>query len=317
MGSMDYSPEQYRILKFLILKIFNIKGKRAKISRRAVHKIIFKITQEATNENFKKAAPFYWYKYGPFSELVETALDDLLLSEALTEVRVSEDTTLLALTDMGKELCIKMYEELGRDMIPESEIKILKNMVRKANLFKFDKYIKEIYDNYAPYRFMNIYKFGFLPTFEKYVHCRVVEGQSFLFPKQEIEEIEYLLYECEANLPKDRLFKSFNESFSNYTTTLSRCLEAEKSYENLSIALELAKDIWLTFAGGVRIFAHDEYYKNKIVYWRDQFLIDCLSLNQKIMKFSDMVMKNWKPQSIKVSEREKKILSAAFMDYAL
>ena len=310
---MNFPVEQYKFLKFLILRIFYLKGKRSKISKRAVHKTIFKAKQESESDNIKNCAPFYWFNYGPYSELVEAVLHELLFTGDLREAKVSEETSLLVIDVKGIEDHDIMFDEFLQNYA--QDIKKFDSIVMDMNFFEIDKHIREIYHKYAPFPFMKIYPHEFLPKLKK-LYSKIISGQTSLSPWAESEELENLLYECEANLPEDPIFENFNQSFSHYVTALSRALDDEIDAVIFSSAFELADEIWFTFAKGVRILAHDEFYNNRIPQWKYQFNIDCWNLAQKVKKFDEQVLKKCKFKSIDLTEKQKKILSAMLTDYA-
>ncbi len=310
---MNFPAEQYKFLKFLILRIFYLKGENSRISKRAIHKAIFKAKQESKSDNIKNCAPFYWFNYGPYSELVEAVLNELLFTGDLTEVRVSEETSLLTMVTKGRKNHENMFNEFSINYA--KDIEKFDVIVRNMNFFMLDRHIMEIYNEYAPFTFMKIYPHAFLPKL-KTLYSKIITGQTTLSLEAENEELEDLLYECEANLPVDSLFENFNLSFSTYATALSRALDGERDTSIFSSALELADEIWFTFAKGVRILAHDEFYNDRVPQWTYQFNIDCLNLAQKVKRFDEVVLEKCKFKSINLTEKQKKILSAMLTDYA-
>jgi len=124
---------------------------------------------------------------------------------------------------------------------------------------------------------MPLFKLDFMNAMEDYVEL-TSSGQQTLDmlsgSNSNVNKLEDILYDCEAELPSAPLFKSFNASFSSFVTEASRVFDyIRKDGESLLYlneqVLHTAEVTWLTFTKGIRITdaGHDKYYDYRLDKW--------------------------------------------------
>jgi hypothetical protein len=150
----------------------------------------------------------------------------------------------------------------------------LSTIVQSVNVYRLDSFVDRIYRENAPYEFMPLYKLDFLKNLDDAVfHIASDSGST-----QQINQLENVLFECEASLVEEPLFKDYNQKFSTFATSMERSFTTIRDGESSSktVAMKIqgpAEEVWYTFAHGVRILdpAHDPYYNNKIPLWSVEF----------------------------------------------
>lgn len=251
------------IIRGLIQNIFFYT--KVKLTKTAIHKILFKLrTELPEGHQVRTCLPFYWYNYGPFSEVVGSVIDEM------------KDTNFLAEEeDRNGNALLSPAENLLNDSRIFSEVNEKLSMIlRSVNVYRIDSFVDRIYRENAPYEFMPLYKLDFLKNLEEAVFHITSDSTN----NQQINQLENFLFECEASLVDEPLFRDYNQKFSTLTTSMERSFTLIRAGESCSkpVAQTIqmpAVEVWYTFVRGVRILepGHDQYYSNKIPGWRTEF----------------------------------------------
>ncbi|GAB6285981.1 MAG: hypothetical protein STSR0009_21820 [Methanoregula sp.] len=236
-----------------------------KLTKTAIHKILFKLrTDLPIGHQVRTCLPFYWYNHGPFSEVVGSVIDEMKDTNSLDEEEDRNGNALLSPT--GNRL-----NESG--IFSEVNEKLL-TIVKSVNVYRLDSFVDRIYRENAPYEFMPLYKLDFLKNLDDAVFHIACDSSS----SQQINRLENVLFECEASLVDEPLFRDFNQKFSSFVTSMERSFTLIRAGESCSKPVAQliqvpAEEVWYTFAHGVRILepAHDQYYNNKIPAWHTDF----------------------------------------------
>ena len=311
----------YDTLGALITQIFkhtHIKG----VSKTAIHKILFKLKRELPENNMiKEELPFYWYNYGPFSEVINTKIIEFKKSGVLGEHVTSTEKTVCVL-----EREITHHRE-DDDFL--EAVSLLRNILKTVNPYNFKPFIDEIYRHNAPSRFIPLLKLDFIEQLEKYIEqipspqtTLDVFNETYGKTFNELDSLEEVLYECEGNLPSDPLFESFNTSFSSFVTTASRIFDYMKNggdpifLEQLgSIATE---KVWYTFTKGARMLYHDSYYDEYVPQWKENYDKYLYFYKRDVESLNTDALRGITPERLFTpmhTERSKNILSSAIDGY--
>lgn len=269
-----------KLIRDLIIQIFSQKGGLAKYN---VHKILFKLKKELHDNPIGDYLPFYWYCFGPYSESVESVIKDLKDESILIEFPVSEDTNLLRINDRYKKGIRTQYiEEVFRTSPNNVEDirKRLRSIVSHVRSNNFVPTLNNIYRDYSPRPFIPLFKLDFLDRLKDYTKSLKSPQKTIdQFIGLEVDRLESTLYNCEAELPSEQIFTSFNDIFSSFATDTSDIFEILRDENPKDILyysellLHTTKDIWFTFAKGIRIMkdCHDPYYDGYLEDWNDEF----------------------------------------------
>jgi hypothetical protein len=251
------------IIRGLIQNIFFYTN--VKLTKTAIHKILFKLrTDLPVGHQVRTCLPFYWYNHGPFSEVVGSVIDEMKDNNSLDEEEDQNGYALLfparnVLNDSG------IFSEVNEK---------LSTIVQSVNVYRLDSFVDRIYRENAPYEFMPLYKLDFLKNLEDAIFHITSDSTN----NQQINRLENVLFECEASLVDEPLFRDYNQKFSNFTSSMERSFTLIRAGESCSkpvaqIIQMPAVEVWYTFACGVRILepAHDQYYNDKLPVWRTEF----------------------------------------------
>ncbi len=310
---------QDEVISGLISQIFSRK-KDLKLAKYAIHKVLFKLKVELPEDNaLREHLPFYWYNYGPFSDAIESNIDALKQEGILKEYTTSEEKTILGLEKKIPLPEVDDFEE-GR--------KKLSSIVNNVDFFHFNSFVDELYRKYAPCAFMPLFKMDFMNTMEGYVEMASSGQQTldmFSGSHPDVDKLEDILYDCEAELPSAPLFKSFNASFSSFVTGAGRVFDyIRKDGENLLYldeqVLHTAEVTWLTFTKGIRILdvGHDKYYNDRLDRWEALYNKSLTTFYTHIDNFSCGVLTEIEPSglhTVSPGDKSKKILSSVIDGY--
>ncbi|NLA39189.1 MAG: hypothetical protein GX882_07395 [Methanomicrobiales archaeon] len=292
-----------------------------KVTRTAIHKILFEVKATLPeNDPERGYLPFYWYKYGPYSEVVESSLDSMKRQGVLREEKTETGKTLLVLNaspgDPGSVCEDGLSAVVGR-------------IVRGIDPYRIGTFVDRIYWDYAPYEFMPRYKVDFLPGFEGCLASRL-EGQrtlsqwSLCDPETpDIDRLEDALYMCEAALVEDPLFRDFNDEFVAYASGAGKAFDIARMDESIMRPVILATqavalEIWYTFAGGVRILegGHDDYYNGRLGRWEQEYRKTLSALAPMVSTYTGYIRESaGRIPSREPDERRKRILSSLIEGY--
>ncbi len=307
-----------KVLRGLIGHIFSEK-KNLKIPKYSIHKVLFKLKVDLPEENFiKNCLPFYWFNYGPFSEVIESKIDELKKDGVLREYSISEGRTLLGLE---KEETITNTKDL------EEAKELLSSIISYVDFYQISSFVDEIYRKYAPCTFMPLFKLDFLGLLENYVEREVFGHQNFdkykVFP--DVDKMKNLLYDCEAELPFESFFEPFNDYFLSFVTSANRAFDyikdSDDNYQYLGEqVLHAGKVAWFTFTKGIRIpnIGHDQYYNSKLTSWNILYNKSLTDFNTHVDNFNSNVLNEIKPARLSVgthSDTSKRILSSIVDGY--
>mgnify|MGYP000845314308 FL=1 len=302
----------------LIQQIYRVRPD-LKLSKTAVHEILFKVRATLPeNDPDRKYLPYYWYNYGPYSEVVESSIEALKVRGILREER----------TQTGKSLLILNERPPAPFCVCEDASAVIGRIVRGIDPYHMEAFVHRIYRDYAPYAFMPRYKVDFLVPFKGYRASRP-EGQRTLnqFLNEPVtpglDRLEDALYECEAVLVEEPLFEEFNDEFTAYVSGAGKAFEIAREDEtgaNLIVEATYASavDLWYAFARGVRILdrGHDEYYNGRLRQWEREYRESLRALVPKVSAYNRSVREYARhAPSREPGARSTKILSSLIEGY--
>jgi len=309
---------QSEVVSHLIQQIYHSRPD-LKLSKRAVHKILFKVrTALPEDDPVRKNIPFYWYNFGPYSEVVEASIDTLKANGILREEETHRGNSLLMLTTNLTDT-LNVLEEASA---------IVERIVRNIDPYHIEPFVNQIYQDDAPYEFMPLYKVDFLNLFEGYLKSHPV-GQITLNRyiedaiNPQIDRLEHLIYDCEVELVEEPLFEEFNDEFTSYVSGAGKAFDIirkdeDNAYTITKSTFEAADGIWRTFAKGVRILdeGHDEYYDNKLEQWEGEYRSAISNMISEVNRFNRNIRESVRPTNRRnANDRSKRILSSLIEGY--
>lgn len=306
------------VASHLIQQIF-IARPEIKLTKTAIQKILYKVSVSLPEgDQVRSSLPYYWYNYGPYSDVVESAINVLRMNDILLEEETHTGKTVLMLADSAPKGIVVL----------DRASEIVKEVVASCSQYRIGLLTEEIYRTYAPFPFLPHYKLDFLIPLNLYVQktqrWQITPNPfSSDFYTPDLDRLENVLYTCEVEIPGDPLFEQFTEIFTSFVSAagiaFDRMRDEDPCLESLAAETEKrAEEIWYTFAKGLRILkeAHDPYYEPKLNNWTKLYQARLSELDPAIRQFTSIVKEAtpYKPGK-DPDEQSKRILSSLVNGY--
>ncbi len=272
------------LISSLIYNITKIGMKKADyIGKMDYHKILYLLRKKLDNNNrIKNSLQFYWYRYGPYSTLIEGSIKDLKREKILYPSEKSKGEGFILADEYDHD-----YNEIDFETALDEIVVILEDYDLFADR---DDILKNKIYIYAPYKFQRFYKFDFLPKIKG-----LKEGSLLSIRGFGDEELIKLLSLAEAKLPLDERFDEFNKVFSRFVTDSNlffKKIDNEFYEEGLEIYGDISEEIWKVFCKRLRTVKYDPYYEDKIDGWIEIYKKSLSALMEKIDEFELIIDKN-------------------------
>lgn len=212
--------------------------------------------------------PFYWYEHGPFSEVIASEFDNL------KKYCYSYSSRTFLIED--KYFDNMFYKNLVFNQYPEIEDIITKITDDKNNFF--NKFDEEIYKDYAPYSFMHPFK---------HILFNTAQNNVALYENFDIENYLNTFLSCISSWPHDGTLDEFFVLFSRLSSRLELLNDENQIRYNWYFLRIPIIDSWFTFARGIRIDSHDNYYDNHLESWKKEFNDKLVCLKNTINTVED------------------------------
>lgn len=279
------------IVPRLIRQIYQVRPE-LKLPEAAIHSVLFKVRAAfPENGRERKELPFYWYRSGPCSEVVESSIEALTLQGILREEKTQAGRTLLALNARPAAVGSVCEDDASA---------VVGSIVKEIDLYRIETFVNRIYRDYAPYEFMPRYNVDFLAPLKDYLASHP-EGRPTLNRWRpdgddpgvpDIERLEDALYRCEAVLVEEPLIERFNDEFTTYVSGAGKAFDIARgdeqtAYPVIEATHATAREIWRTFAEGVRILegGHDRYYNRRLGQWEQEYHEALSALTPKVRAY--------------------------------
>ena len=230
---------------------------RRNLSTKAVLKILFQAKDRLPDGNpIKDALPFYWYRDGPYSNVIHDAIKSLQDDGMLLNSRAPYKTYYFNSAKANVPLVrADQHMDEARSAITE--------VVDEFN--HTESLVNEIYHD-APYQWYATYNTKFKTPFSEF--CKSFVEYS---PKMHRRDnILNALDDAVLDFPQFPEFPELCRAFMKFTRLLSSFLLTPGYAEHrdvFPILDGMSNAIWNAFAYGVRIGHHDAYYDNKVDGW--------------------------------------------------
>jgi len=293
------------MIVFLIAEIGGEKG----LSKKGIHKTCFAIKSNL-GEKFElnNMLPFYWYYYGPYSQVIndciEMAMNDGLIEEQIVEERYKR----YIVSDLNK------YN-------PPTNLDITKigSVINGLNIqwYNIENLTDFIYRNYSP----RIFRYHFYKTKLSIGNCsdkvpNIVFRQEHIYNVYR-NQIREWMYKSEGNLPRDDFFSIYRIIFSRYITFLQRIFNKKLKFNtemigHLNDVTKITEDAWETFGEGERILEHDDYvpYHISLPIWKKKYISHLESWEKSLNAFEEHIISVIGLENLKTNytTREKEFL---------
>ena len=278
------------LIKELIARVFRILAARSDfdevfITRIFLQKVLYALRCKLPESNYVRAhLAYYWYKAGPYSEYVQTALNELM--EAGDIEPKGRGSWLLTL---AKSASRKRFYRPDKPLL--EAIALLGNIVPDVEDRGVGEEVKDQYWLDAPLKFHPRFRFDVLPQLSTIVSC-IQAGKPVSADK--LIELKETLQTASGSLPNVSVFSEFKRVYFDYTYCVTKLIDSKDSSKELAIAAShLASQVWETYAYGARILTCDAPYEAEVPRWTYGFNQSVLSLKESIEPFYLAVIKRY------------------------
>ena len=255
------------------------------VTKKTILKTLFLARERLSDENpVKYGLAFYWYRDGPYSEIIENNLKMLVDEQKVIRSKTNKwETYKLAPEHASRPIVLR------DNFMDEAAGKVRRVLGEFANV---DGIIRRVYET-APTPWYVSYRLEFMPKFEAY--CRDIrEGrESRHAPKQILEFLD----DAVLDFPTASEFLGIRMIFMDFAKILNAFLRWDAHCTRSDLSAELSimcNDIWETFAYGMRVHHHDPYYKRHMASWKRIYEQELHKLDhatlKRVKKFDSIVI---------------------------
>lgn len=247
---------------------YELKSRNMPVSEFNMQKLIYKIKMDLgeKHELYSKL-PFYWYLKGPYSDVVTESFNSFMPM-----------CNIINGSFIYKHDVFDDYNVNNSSMSQYLEIQDILQEIIVDNDFFYNQLDKEIYKDYAPYKFMYSYKY------EIYDVAMCSDVVNF-----DIDAFIDTMYHCEGNLPCDIYFNEFNSLYSNLSLNMDLIFKANNFEKYWNFIQKPITGMWETFAKGVRVNFKDKFYENHVDLWNKEFNRSLFELSSLINETKNLI----------------------------
>ena len=261
------------------------------INEFVLQKVIFSIKMDlGKNHPIYNHLPYYWYYYGPFSETIRKSFED-------SKIYLNNIKDGFFLKNDIDECNFKVINSF-----PEIEDSAMK-IISKGD-YVYSSLTEDIYKNFAPLDMMYTFRYKIFHPTENDVFS--MDGEQY------INEFRF----CQYKFSEIPFFQDFSLIFSKFSMQLAFLNESNVISTQWDVIRNPIRNLWFTFAEGLRCQNHDLFYDNRLNNWKILFnkslsnlkiIVDnFVNETEKYVDFTD---------SNELDEKGKKFLSALISGY--
>lgn len=245
-------PELY--IRELIRVIFDqlAHNEKPSVHKFWVLKILYLVKKQLPQSNpIKDDLAFYWYKYGPFSDVIVNILDKD------EHINKNSDGS-YSYSEQDRNTHVMDHDESIREAL--SKVIPIVEKFRKSDIRK------EVYDD-APYQWYESYS-SFKKMLDTYYRHTFEKGRdSNPYIRADILEA---LDETLGTKSLEERFTEFRLAYNGFVRMVISILKVPdiENYKDEFYRLcQISEDIWDVFAKGIRTRYHDRYYTDQVEKW--------------------------------------------------
>lgn len=207
--------------------------------------------------------PYYWHHFGPVSTLTHNSINHLSKNNILSNGNMANS----------------YFKTFKGNSISNNypEVNLILNGILNKDICEIDK---EIYKDYAPYKFMYPYRF-------KIFEC-AKNNETVDFPDR--ENLVNLFIKCESKLPFDGYFFEFSNVFSKIVKSLILLEKSPNFNEFWPDLRKILQEAWLTFTDGLRVMYKDNFYNSLEKEWDLEYQTKLSNLKGMVKNFEEKIM---------------------------
>lgn len=250
------------------------KGGKRSVTKKHILKVLFLARERLSDNNHvKQDLAYYWYRDGPYSEVIYANLDHMVANGLVMKRK----------TDKSETYQLAPGQAL-RPVASDADLEVARHEIGLMASVNTDVHTatKRAYEA-APSRWYDTYNLKFKPQFES--HCKAVStGRESMYGAHDILE---RLDDAVLDYPTGPNFMEHRVVFMDFAKMLNAFLRWD-SYHTRKDMVDTLHDmcdgIWSVFAYGARIRFHDTYYDDRIDAWEDQYRRELAELDHMVRR---------------------------------
>ena len=274
MVSSTYAPDDaiQEMIRITVQRL-SAKQRQPNIAKKKILKVLFKVKQQLPYGNYIKGRlAYYWYKDGPYSEIVDAGISQLVL-----------DGNLKKTTVRGTTYELDAQKGLAPMITYDDDMNEARNVIGRMteSFVNIHDTIQDIYDE-APYEWYGVYNYTFRNKFETYCDS-IINGHASSVDNNDIQDA---LDDAVLKYPPLPEFIEHRQIFMDFAKMLNAFLQSDirANKDHLDTLQQLSADIWDVFAHGVRVKNHDDYYSGRVESWLEMYKQKIYDLNAEILE---------------------------------
>lgn len=233
------------------------KNGKAGITKKHILKVLFLIKEHLPDYNhIKEGLAYYWYKDGPYSEVVCANLDHMVTDGLL-----------------------KMHRSETYRFVPE---RAMQPIVSGANLNDAKREIDHVASKFynasaaikriemAPFKWYITYNLEFKSQFENYCKNALVGRKGVFTDRDMLDRLDDIVLDY-PTIPE---FMEHRMAFMDFAKIVNAFLRRDLDHipnDTLRWIPGICSEIWTTFAYGVRVYHHDRQYDGHVGKWTEMY----------------------------------------------
>lgn len=235
---------------------------KANVTKKHILKVLFLAKEHLTDDNhIKHDLAYYWYKEGPYSDVVYANLDQMMKDGVVRVRKTHKSETYHLLPEQALRPIVPNDDDI--DMAREKISQVAKQYP------SMHAAVNHTYKG-APFKWYTTYSLEFRPKLES--HFRdVLSGRKSTYRAQDILD---RLDDAVLDYPTIPEFLEHRMIFVGFAKMLNALLRWDlyhTRHDLLEPLMAMCGNVWDVFTYMVRILHHDDYYDGRVHDWKIRY----------------------------------------------
>lgn len=237
------------------------KNNRSGVTKKHILKVLFLARERLPDGNpVKQDLAYYWYKEGPYSEVVYANLN-YMVADGLVKARKTNKSETYSLVPEHALQPVASSTDLD---MAKREIALM-----ASKFFNLHDAVKRTYEM-APFKWYRTYNLHFKPQFESYCKDALADRESTYTDRDMLERLDDAVLDY-PTIPEFLKHRAVFMDFAKIVNAFLRRDLHRAHKDTLEWISDICSDIWETFAYGVRVHNHDSQYDSDIEKWTEMY----------------------------------------------
>lgn len=248
---------------------------KVNVTKKHILKVLFLAKARLSDDNrVKRDLAYYWYREGPYSEVVYANFDRMISSGLVLKLHATNAYRL------APERAMKPIS--SSDDLEESRREIGRTAKEFPNVHDA---VKRAYEA-APFKWYDTYNLKFRPKFES--HCKdVLAGRE---SRHSAQEALGWLDDAVLDYPTIPEFMGHQMIFMDFAKVLNAFMRRDSYHTDKDMVATLrglCGSMWDAFAYGVRVYRHDPQYNDRVGEWTSMYKREVDRLDGEILNLME------------------------------